>query len=130
MGPYIYHKVKSSRDSLLCDLIIGRHLIPLFPEMTYIQKVTVMSRDDLVHYLMIGQHLIPLFPQTAYIAKAVLMSRDDLVCDLMIGQHLIPLFLALHIVILIRENFKCYRTYIGVFTLNTVLYSLHSYMHN
>ena len=99
MGPYIYHKVKSSRDSLLCDLIIGRHLIPLFPEMTYIQKVTVMSRDDLVHYLMIGQHLI-------------------------------PLFLPLHIVILIRENFKCYRTYIGVFTLNTVLYSLHSYMHN
>ena len=117
MGPYISHKVKLPCDSLLCNLIIGRHLIPLFPEMPYILQVIVMSRDDLVHYLMIGQHLIPLFPQTAYIPNTLPMSRDELVCDLMIGQHLIPFFLPLQIVILVRENFKYYKTYIGVITL-------------
>ena len=117
MGPYISPKVKLSRDSLLCDLIIGRHLIPLFPETPYILQVIVMSRDDLVHHLTIGQHLIPLFPETAYIPKTPPMSRDKLVCDLMIGQHLIPFFLPLQIVILVRENFKYYTIYIGVITL-------------
>ena len=77
-----------------------------------------MSRDDLVYYLMIGQQLIPLFPQTPYIPKPLLMSRDELVCDLMIGQHMIPFFLPLQIVILITENIKYYKTYIGVIMLN------------
>ena len=54
VGPYIYHKVNLTRESLLCDLIIGRHLIPLFPETPYILQVIVLSRDDLVYYLMIG----------------------------------------------------------------------------
>ena len=76
-----------------------------------------MSRDDLVHYLTIGQHLIPLFPQTAYIPKTLPMSRDELVCDLMIGQLDPFFFLPLQIVILVRENFKYYKIYIGIITL-------------
>ena len=91
MSPYIIPNDKS-RDALLCDLIIGRHLIPLFPKTPYILQVIVMSHDDLVHYLMIGQHVIPLFAKIPYILQLLVMSRDDLVCDLTIGQHSIPFF--------------------------------------
>ena len=66
MSPYIFSNNKLSHDTLLSDLIIGRHLIPLFPKTPYILQMIVMSHDDLVHNLTIGQHLIPLFPKTPY----------------------------------------------------------------
>ena len=58
---YIQKVTPMSCDDLVHYLMIGQHLIPLFPQTACIAKAVLMSRDDLVCDLMIGQHLIPLF---------------------------------------------------------------------
>ena len=54
--------------------MIGRHLIPFFPEKAYIQQSCSKSHDDLISDLMIGRHLIPLFPKNNLLQKMLLLQ--------------------------------------------------------